>query len=109
MENARLSSLVEQVLRERQLTPAETETRVGQCTTPAYWTGLVPGAAISAVAPRLDEQPVAPGALSAAGERMRVDGYCGVPSFLRPQALVRLNDIIDAVTAAGWPAAGPAA
>lgn len=105
MEEARISALVEALLRERQLTADEADTRAGQCASAEYWTGLVPGASIGPVAPALDEHFLAPDALRAAGAQMHADGYCSVPPFLGPRTLAKVNDLIDAVVAAGWPPA----
>ncbi len=103
MDAAARRAIVQQLLVDHQLDEGAVEERARCCTSAGYWTSLCPGQSIGARATPLEEVTSGPGASSDAAGHIRGEGYGAVPVFLPQPVLARLNGVIEAVNAAGWP------
>jgi len=103
MDSAARRSIAEQMLAERVIDASRVVDRLNRCTSPEYWTSLVPGSSISLAPPTLPELPLPAGEAASVARHVEQHGYGALPVFLPDAALEPLNAIIDAVVAAGWP------
>ena len=93
-----------QLVDEQQLDATALAELAGRCASPGYWTSLCRGLSIGG-ATAIEEIAVPDSAWPAMARRIQDDGYGATPVFLPAAVLARLNGAIDALAAAGWPAA----
>jgi len=92
----RADAIASALLDHARLTDADAALRIANARDESYWRALVPGRAAGAPAPSAVD-------VRASCAQLRDEGYFETPPILGDDALARLNEIVTAVVAAGWP------
>lgn len=93
-----------QLLSDARIKGPQLEDAVSRALDPNYWRGLVPNLHIENLDASLEFALMDPAAIDDAVRAVRVDGYFRLPGVIAPAGVRRLNDAIDTLVAAGWPA-----
>jgi hypothetical protein len=86
------------------LDEAEAAQRTARARDPEYWRSLAPHLHVCDPGAELESRQIDPGSLEEADKSLN-DGAFQLCGVLPPASLARANAAVDAVTAAGWPAA----
>ena len=94
-----------QLLGDARIAGAELDAAVRRALDADYWRGLVPACHIESADAVVEFAPQDADRIDDAIRAERRDGHFRLPGLVAPEGVARLNAAIDAVTAAGWPAA----
>lgn len=101
-----IASAVQALLKQSELSPADTERRINEAFDINRWRRLAPFASIEGAGGG-DDAPACIGAVDAAREKRRLDseGYFRLPQVFGAARIARMRRIVEAVRADGWPVA----
>ena len=93
-----------QLLKDARLPAPDVDERLRRACDTAYWRQLAPGLHVESDLRSLEHDAVSAAALAGAARALHDEGVFHLRGAVASRAIQRLNDAIDRVVAAGWPA-----